>query len=178
MENVLKYAPTHGGIQISPKYSPEEGEILMNLDYSVLAAEIVKMLENTQTATLATSSDDKVTARSMAIVNDGLIILFQTSGFSEKIRQLTENPNVAFAAGNMQVEAVARVTKDPSDIQEFIEKFRVKYPLYFENYSGMPEEVTVICTPMSFALYNFIDGKPCKDVLDVNKKLAYREALL
>ena len=149
----------------------------MNLDYSVLANEIINMLESAQTMTLATCSDNKVTARSMAIVNDGITILFQTSGLSEKIRQLTENPNVAFAVGNMQVEAVARVTKDPHEIKKFLEKYKVKYPQYFAAYSGMPDEVTVVCTPVRFALYKFIDGKPCADVLNVNNKSAYREVL-
>jgi len=150
----------------------------MNLDYSALADEIVKMLESTQTMTLATCSDNKVTARTMAIINNGLTILFQTSGLSEKNRQLTVNPNVAFSVGNMQVEAVARVTKTPSETQAFIEKYKVKYPQYFDKYSGMPDEVTVVCTPVRFALYKFIDGKPCADVLNVSKNSAYREVLL
>jgi general stress protein 26 len=149
----------------------------MNLDYSVLAEEIEKMLESTQTITLATCSDNKVTARTMAIINNGLTILFQTSGLSEKIRQLKIKPNVAFACGNMQVEAVATVTQSPSRVQVFIEKYKVKYPQYFDKYSNIPDEVTVVCTPVRFALYRFINGKPCTDILDVSKNLAYREVL-
>ncbi|MDR0286607.1 MAG: pyridoxamine 5'-phosphate oxidase family protein [Clostridiales bacterium] len=149
----------------------------MNLDYAALTEEIEKILENTQTITLATCSDYKVTARSMAIINDGVNILFQTSGLSEKIKQLTENHNVAFSVGNIQIEAVAHITKNPKEIRSFIEKYKVKYPQYFSTYSGMPDEVTVVCEPVKFALYKFIDGKPCTDILDVSKTLAYREVL-
>jgi len=149
----------------------------MNLDYSILKDEIIKLLENTQTMTLATCSENRVTARSMAIINDGLNILFQTSGLSEKIKQLSANPNVAFSAGNIQVEAIARLTNDTGEIQAFIEKYKIKYPQYFSTYSGMPDEVTVVCKPTRFALYKFVDGKPCTDILDPNEALAYREVL-
>ena len=158
--------------------SASKEEMNMNLDYAVLEEEIIKLMENTQTMTLATCSENKVTARSMAIVNDGLTILFQTNGLSEKIRQLTVNHNVAFATGNVQVEAIAQITKDPRVLQTFIEKYKIKYPQYYTTYSGMPNEVTVICAPRRFAVYKFIDGKPCADVLDVNKNTAYREILL
>ena len=150
----------------------------MDLDFTHLTEEVVKKLEEIQTMTLATYSMNKVTARSMAIVNDGLTIMFQTNGLSEKIRQLSENPNVAFAASNVQIEALAKITNDPEEIQNFIEKFKTKYPQYHAKYSGMPNETTVICTPIRFALYRFIDGKPCADVLDVNCNKAYREILM
>ena len=149
----------------------------MNLDYNTFAEEIAALIENTQTMALATCSRDKVTARSMAVVNDGLTLLFQTSGLSEKARQLTENSNVAFAAGNMQVEALAYITSDPDEMRTFIDKFKVKYPQYYAAYSGMPDEVTVVCKPIRFALYKFVDGKPCTDILDVCNGLAYREVL-
>jgi len=149
----------------------------MNLDYTALKAEIIKLLENTQTMTLATCSENRVTARSMAIINNGLNILFQTSGLSEKIKQLTANPNIAFSTGNIQVEAVAQLTKDPGEVQAFINKYKVKYPQYFSTYSGMPDEVTVVCKPTRFALYKFVDGKPCTDILDPNESLAYRVVL-
>ena len=127
---------------------------------------------------MSTCSHNKVTARSMAIINDGLKILFQTSGLSEKIRQLNENHNVALSAGNIQVEAVAQITKNPDELEMFISKFKAKYPGYYTKYSGLPNEVTVVCVPVRFALYRFVDGKPCTDVLDVSKNRAYREVLL
>ena len=149
----------------------------MELDYSIFVDEIMKIMESTQTIILATCHDNKVTARSMAIINDGLDILFQTSGKSEKARQLTANHNVAFAVGNLQIEAVADITEDPEKMRIFIEKYKVKYPQYYAAYSGMANEVTVVCKPSRFALYKYIDGKPCSDILDVKKSLAYREVL-
>ncbi|MDR1464801.1 MAG: pyridoxamine 5'-phosphate oxidase family protein [Oscillospiraceae bacterium] len=151
---------------------------MLDLDEAKLTQEMITLLENTQTMILATCSNNKVTARSMAVVNDGLTVLFQTGGHSEKIRQLTQNRNVALAAGHMQVEATAQVTEDPGKIQGFLAKYREKYPQYYAAYSGMLGEVTVVCTPVRVAIYRFIDGRPCTDVLDVTQKRAYREVLM
>ena len=150
----------------------------MTLDYAALTAEITGKLEDNQNITLATCADGKVTARSMAIVNDGLTIMFQTVGYSEKMRQIKANPNVAFSSGNMQIEAVARVASDPGEITAFVELFKVKFPRYYETYTGLPDETTVICEPIKFKLYKFLDGKPCADVLDIKENMAYREVLI
>lgn len=150
----------------------------MELSYKSLMDEVITTLENTQTMTLATCVEGRVTARTMAIVNDGTTLLFQTNGFSEKIRQLNKNNNVAFASDNLQVEAVANITYDQEITQIFVEKYKVKYPQYYAVYSGMPDEVTVICIPIRFALYKFIEGKPYKDVLDVVNNRAYRDVLI
>ena len=149
----------------------------MNLDYSTFADEIVQTLDKTPLMILATSANNKVTARNMAIVNNGLTILFQTSGLSEKAKQIEANPNIAFATGNIQVEAVARISTDPEEVERFIEKYKVIHPGYYEKYSGIHEEVLVVCTPTKFAKYKFVDGKPCTDILDVKSNRAYREIL-
>ena len=140
--------------------------------------EIISLLENTQVITLATCSGSKVTARSMSIVNDGLLIMFQTGGNSEKARQMRKNPNVAFAAGNMQIEAVARICGHPNENQLFIDKYKAKYPQYHTSYTDSPDEVLIIAMPTKFSFYKYIDGKPCVDVLNVAENKAYREVLM
>ena len=149
----------------------------MRLEYGALAGEISAALEGARAMTLATCEGGRVTARSMATVNDGLTILFQTSGNSLKMRQIAANASVAFAYGNLQAEATARITRDAVEVAAFVERFKVKFPEYYATYSGMAGEVTVVCEPVRFALYRFVDGKPCSDVLDAVKREAYREAL-
>ena len=149
----------------------------MDLDRAGLTEEIVSILENAQTMILATCADNQVTARSMAVINDGLTILFQTGGHSEKINQLTANRSVAFAVDNIQIEAVARIIDDPEKVRLFLEKYKVKYPHYYAAYSNMPGQVTVLCAPIRFAIYKFINGKPCTDILDVDGNRAYRKVL-
>jgi len=150
----------------------------MVLDYHVLSKEITQSLESTQTITLATCCDNKVTARTMSVVNDGLTIMFQTGGHSEKINQMRQNSNVAFAAGNMQIEATAEIFGHPNENQLFLDMYKAKYPQYHSMYTDLPDEVLVIANPVKIALYKYIDGKPCADVLSITESKAYREVLM
>lgn len=60
----------------------------MILDYEEIKHEIVSILEKEQSIVLATSFNNKVTARTMSHVNDDLAIYFQTGGNSEKSQQI------------------------------------------------------------------------------------------
>lgn len=146
----------------------------MTLDYTALSDEITKFLEERQTIILATCVGNQVTARTMNIVNDGLTIYFQTGENSEKGNQICENPNVAMAIDNIQIEAVAQFTADAGDTTLCSEKFKAKFPRLYEKYADLPEEPTLICKPIKFKLYKVIDGKPCRDILDVEENKAYR----
>lgn len=97
----------------------------MFLDYNSITTEIIYALENAQSIILATSSDDKVTARTMSHVNDGLYIMFQTDGGSEKAMQMRTNKRIAFALDNLQIEAIAELCGHPKDNQLFIKKFKL-----------------------------------------------------
>ena len=89
------------------------------LDFDLLAKEFVASLERAGSITLATSINDKVTARTMSHVNDGLDIYFQTGNTSVKFRQIESNRNIAFAVGNMQIEAFAEILGHPSQNPHF-----------------------------------------------------------
>ena len=150
----------------------------MTLDYYALSKEITQSLESIQTITLATCYDNKVTARTMSIVNDGLTIMFQTGVHSEKINQMRQNSNIAFAAGNMQIEATVKICGHPNENQLFLDKYKAKYPQYYSMYTDLPDEVLVVATPVKIALYKYIDGNPCVDVLSITENRAYREVLM
>ena len=146
----------------------------MAIDYTVLSNEIIKILEKIETISLATCVGEKVTARTMNLVNNGLTIYMQTDDNSEKGKQISVNPNVAMAADNIQIEAVAHFTADAQEIGLCSMKFKAKFPRLYEKYADLPEEPTLICKPIKFKLYKVIDGKPCRDILDVKENKAYR----
>lgn len=146
----------------------------MIMDYATLSDEIIKLLEEIPTIILATCADNHITARTMNLVSNGLTIYFQTGENSEKGKQICENPNVAMAADNIQIEAVAQFTSDAGEIGLCSEKFKAKFPRLYEKYADLPEEPTLVCQPMKFKLYKVIDGKPCRDILDVKENRAYR----
>ena len=146
----------------------------MVIDYTALSNKIIQLLEKIPTIVLATYAGNQVTARTMNLVNDGLMIYMQTGESSEKGMQIRENPNVAMAIDNIQIEAVAQFTADAREIGICSEKFKAKFPQLYEKYADLPEEPTVICEPVKFKLYKVIDGKPCRDILDVKENRAYR----
>ena len=145
------------------------------LNFDSLAKECITFLEREQSITLATSLNDKVTARTMSHVNDGLDIYFQTGNTSEKFRQIESNRNIAFAAGNMQIEAFAEILGHPSQNPLFTDLYKTKYPQYYSLYSNSEDEVVIKAVPQKITFYKYIDGKPCKDRLDLKSKEAYRE---
>jgi len=148
---------------------------MMTLDFDLLSKEFIVALERAQSITLATSSKDKVTARTMSHVNDGLDIYFQTGNTSEKFKQIQENRQIAFAVGNMQIEASAEILGHPSQNSRFIDLYKTKFPYYYELYTHAEGEVVVKAIPKKVAFYKYIDGKPCMDILDLELKKAYRE---
>lgn len=89
----------------------------MFLEFSQLKDEVVVLLEREKSITLATSAQNKVTARTISHVNEDLTIYFQTSGNSEKALQIDPNTNIAFAVTNIQIEAIASKCGHPMEIQ-------------------------------------------------------------
>ena len=151
-----------------------ERDFTMCLDYTMLSNEIIGLLEKTSTIILSTCADDKVTARTMNVVNNGLTMYFQTGKNSDKAKQINKNVNVAMAVDNTQIEAVARFTDNEDEIKLCSTKFKAKFPRLYEKYADFPEEPTLVCEPLKIKLYKFIDGKICFDVLDVKENKAYR----
>jgi general stress protein 26 len=149
----------------------------MTFDYDKLKDEIISVLEREQSIVLATSVDNKVTARTMSHVNDGLIIYFQTGGDSEKAQQIEQNANIAFAISNIQIEAFVEKCGHPLELQNklFIEKYKLKFPAYFEKYTKLPDEILFKAYPIRIKLYKYIDGMPYITVLNVSESRMYSE---
>lgn len=149
------------------------------LDFEKLRQEVEEQLTSEKSIVLSTASDNKVTARTMSHVNDGLEIMLQTDGKSEKALQIRGNPNVAFAVSNIQIEAVATFSGHPLDEQNdrFIELYEKKFPQYLEKYTAHPDEILLIFHPTKITFYKYVDGEPCKDILDISRQKAYRTTL-
>ena len=149
---------------------------MKKLDFYSLCKEAARKLESEKSIVLSTASGNKVTARTISHVNDGLKIMIQTGGNSEKALQIKENPHVAFAISNIQIEAVATLCGHPLDAQNshFVERYKQKFPQYFEAYTNHPDEILLCFQPMKITFYKYINGQPCRDILDILNQEAYR----
>jgi len=146
------------------------------LNYDALEEEIEKILRKAKEIVLATSAEDRVSARLMAPLSDGLTVMMSTGGGSQKVEQMRQNPNIALAIGNLKMEARAELFGHPSGHPTFLKAYAKKFPLYAKLYKSAPEDLLVIAHPTKIALYKFA-GKPCEDTLLPAEKRAYRLSL-
>lgn len=146
------------------------------LNYNDLADEITKSLQSEQGLILATCANNRVTARMICHINDGLTILFGTSRTSQKVAQMRQNPNVALAIGNVKIEAVAEIFGHPSGHALFQKEFPRKFPHLGAVYPSTPDDLLIIARPAKVALFKYTNG-PCEDVLEVDARKAYRLSL-
>ncbi|MCL2056561.1 MAG: pyridoxamine 5'-phosphate oxidase family protein [Oscillospiraceae bacterium] len=148
---------------------------MTQLDFDEAAGQIISVLQKEKHIVLATSSGGKVTARTMSHVNHGLTVYFQTGSASEKFGQIKSNPNIAFAVNNLQIEAVGEICGHPSKTPVFIGLYKEKHPSSYEKYTDLEDEVLIKASIVKAIFYKYIDGMPCREIVDVAGKKAYRE---
>ena len=122
--------------------------------------EIEKILSKSKIGVLATSMNDKVTARSMSIVNSGITILFQTDKKMEKITQIMKNNKVAMCINNIQIEGIAKIRGKASEDKAFIELFKERHESSYKAYTHMESEVVIEIQPTRIQIWDYIDGEP------------------
>ncbi|MDC7124155.1 MAG: pyridoxamine 5'-phosphate oxidase family protein [Spirochaetales bacterium] len=139
----------------------------MELNFDELKREIELMLEKTKTMVLATSENNKVTARSICIINDGLDIYFQTDKNFEKCQQIKANRKVALCIDNFQLEGTAFEIGSPLEPYNsyFQKNFQEKHNGSFKTYSHLKNETAFKVEPTKITLWKYIDEKPCRDIL-------------
>jgi uncharacterized pyridoxamine 5'-phosphate oxidase family protein len=137
------------------------------INYDILKDEAIQFLAAQKFLVLATSSDDRVTARTMWYVNKGLTIYFQTDRTSLKIKQIELNPNVALCGANVQIEGTAKIRNHPFDSsnKEFIELFKKKNPLAFNTYSHLKNEIVIEVEPRLITFWKYINDKALREYL-------------
>ncbi|TET49450.1 MAG: pyridoxamine 5'-phosphate oxidase family protein [Anaerolineales bacterium] len=148
------------------------------LDYDDLQDEVVRKLRKAKHMVLATSASDRVTARTMSCVSDGLTVYCQTLESYTKCRQIAENPNVALCAGNLQIEGRASIEGHPLSEGNgwFAEVFKAKHPDSFRRYSGLAEEVVLRVEVTRATLWKYgLAGESYRDFLEVADRRAHRE---
>ena len=147
---------------------------MAELDFNALSEDVTGILAKEGKMVLATSSGDRVTARTINHVNDGPDIYFGTSNLSCKYQQLIANPNVAIVIGGMQIEAVAAPCGHPGDNAELWKQYHAKFPHLAGAYPSRPDDVVIKCTPQKIVLFRYIGGAVW-DTLDLVEKKAYRQ---
>lgn len=150
---------------------------MAEISYDILKEEAIHFLDAQNYLVLATSSNNRVTVRTISCINKGLIIYFQTDKNFLKVKQIKENPNVALCGANVQIEGIAKIRNHPHDTlnAEFIELFKKKHVLAFNTYAHLKNQIVIEVEPKFITFWKYIDNKPLRDYLYVEKTKAERE---
>jgi hypothetical protein len=147
----------------------------MELDFESLKQEAIDAIERNKTMVLATCSDNKVTARTMSCVSNDLKIFFQTGDDTIKFKQMKENPNIALCCSNMTIEGIARFLNHPLKEKDFIERYKKEHHGSYNLYSFLRSEIVIEVEPKKITFWKYLNGKPCRDFLDLYTHTATRE---
>jgi general stress protein 26 len=151
------------------------------LKFDELKEEKVRLLEENKNIILATSLNNRVTARAVRYASEGLIIIFATLTNLKKVAQIKANPKVAFCLNNASIEGTAEILsqqeKEGKRLEEIIKK---KHPGYLEWWYARtpPEQVVYVkVTPTLIVSYVYKDETPFMEYLDLQNKTAYQTTI-
>ena len=150
---------------------------MITLNYEKEKEEVFGQLSQKKHVVLATSLEDRVTARSMSCIVLGEKICFQTDVQMLKYKQLQKNPRIALCADNIQIEGTARAVGHPFDKQNepFRRAFKERYPHSYAMYTSLAEEEVMEITPSLFIVWKYMEDKPLRDYIDLTLRRAWRE---
>lgn len=145
------------------------------LDFDRIREEKVKFLESHHTIVMATSHNNRVTARTVTYATEGLDFYIMSWGHHEKILQIKENSNVALARDNISIQGVAEILGKPlaEKSRKGAEVTKKKHLKEFEIFCRIPGMIMVKVTPKYIKSWVRIDNKFFIEHLDLKNRQAY-----
>ena len=169
-----KSSPTH-----TKSYSPTESNCLTMrtaLRFDKVKQEKIKFLAQNKYIVLATSLENRVTARTVRYVSEGLNIIIFTLAHSKKVVQIKANQKVALCLNNVSIEGTAeligRRKKEGKRLEGIIKK---QFPGYLEWWLNRCPELAIFVKVVPNRIVSWIasDEKPLVEYLDLQKKKAF-----
>jgi general stress protein 26 len=162
-----------------PKLDSKDAIEKMRLepDYEKIKSDIITLLDTHRDIVLATSIDNRVTARTVSFANKDLDIYFLSWEHNKKIIQLKNNPKVALCLKNLQIEGIAEVLGCAFEdkFNEIGDLFRTKFsPRWFDTFSHIKEMVLVKIIPKNIIKFENIDRRFQLQNVDLDNKKVYQ----
>lgn len=132
----------------------------MNSTFEIEYELIEKELKKSGIIVLATSTNDKVTARSMCTLYHQGFIYFQTSSHLEKYKQIKANSNVALTTGYIQIEGKASIIGRWEDHPELCKEYCKKHLKSYDTYKHLPTQEVVKVKIERVKNWRYLDGVP------------------
>jgi general stress protein 26 len=166
-------------ISISPPKGEDIGDMKTELDYDQKMEDVIQSLKGDKVIVLATSSDNRVTARTVSYVNDGLDICFLSWEHHTKCVQIRDNPRVALCKHNMQIEGTAEILGNALDPKnsKYADIFKKRLPQEFQIFSSQDGMVIVKVAPTRVTTMVNLNDWLYLETLDIENGKAYRKEL-
>ena len=149
------------------------------LKFDEVKEEKVRFLGQNEFAVLATSLNNRVTARTVTIVSEGLTIIFYTLTSLKKFTQIKANSKVALCVDNASIEGTAEIVgnQQEEEYKRLSEIWKKKFDWFDWFDSNYPElSVFVKVTPTLIESYIQKDNTHAPhalEYLDLQNKRAY-----
>ncbi|MHA1520241.1 MAG: pyridoxamine 5'-phosphate oxidase family protein [Promethearchaeota archaeon] len=144
-------------------------------DFEKIKKEIQKVLSEKQQFILATSSENRTTARIITCITIDLRILFITGKNSLKVQQISKNSHVALAIDEIALEGIAQIHGHPlnPDNQDRIEAFKHLHPQAFKEHAHRSDEIIIEIIPTIISRWNHETDPPNLEILDLHLHKAF-----
>jgi general stress protein 26 len=138
---------------------------------------LFNVIGKAQKMTLATSSNNHVTARTMSFIIEDEKLYFQTDSKFNKMQQIEVNPLVAVCWNNIQVEGRCEILGHPLEASNlfFREAFEKYYPGSYEKYSHLESEVVIRVIPNMITTWEYDNGRPYREFFSFEDRYYYKE---
>jgi len=165
-----------------PELDSEEAIIGMREEpnFDLIKSEILTIFTENRGMILATSLNDRVTARHISFVNDDLVIYFTSWDHNKKITQMKKNPNVALCLNNIQIEGKAEILSSVFEdrYKRIADLFRTKFSaIWLDRFSHIKELILVKVTPKNIVKFENIHRRFQLQNIDPKSKKVYQMRL-
>lgn len=146
-------------------------------DFNSIRSEILTLLANNKDMVLATSLNDRVSARTVSFVKEDFTIYFLSWEHNKKISQLRGNKNVAFTLLNLQIEGEAEILGCVYDgkFNAIGDLFRAKFsPKWYDTFSSIKEMVLVKVVTLSIVKFELIQRRLHLQNIDLKNSKVYQ----
>ena len=129
--------------------------------------ELFQEIGEAKKAVLATSSNNRVTSRTMSFVIYENKFYCQTDKRFLKVEQILENPRVSICIDNIQIEGIAQIVGKPLEHNIFITLFKKYFKNSYENYSFLENEILLEINPIFITVWNYKEAIPVREFYDL-----------
>lgn len=149
-------------------------------EYTEKLEEFYNNFGNAKKMVLATSKDNRVTARTMSVILVNNIFYFQSDKTFLKYEQMIANPLVALCVDNIQIEGIATVIGSPISNENifFANAFRENYKSSFDSYSSLKNEVLIEIKPTKITIWEYENRKPYRIFFDISEQIFLKKAYI